>query len=133
MKITEVPCKCECGWTGTVWDCEPDIDGNGSLGCPKCGKVVDAKEPSSSRKIARIQISVEVLTEMLRGYTRPIIATDAPKDLQVISINQSAEDVALRRFTVWAESESFGLIPEGGAIPFVSFWYKHYHDEDWQP
>jgi hypothetical protein len=43
MKITEVPCKCECGWAGTVWDCEPDIDGDGSLGCPVCERVVDTR------------------------------------------------------------------------------------------
>lgn len=43
MRITDYPCKCECGWTGTVWDCEPDIDGDGSLGCPVCLKVVDTR------------------------------------------------------------------------------------------
>jgi hypothetical protein len=25
-----------CGWSGPVGDCEPDVDGEGSLGCPKC-------------------------------------------------------------------------------------------------
>ena len=40
MKITDVPCNCACGWSGTVGDCEPDVDGDGSLGCPICLKIV---------------------------------------------------------------------------------------------
>ncbi len=28
-------CPC-CGWVGIVDDCEPDVDGDGQLGCPKC-------------------------------------------------------------------------------------------------
>ena len=32
---------CEkCGWTGKVDDMEPDIDGDGSLGCPVCSTVI---------------------------------------------------------------------------------------------
>lgn len=39
--ITAQPCSCpSCGWTGTVRDCEPDVDGDGSLGCPKCFTIV---------------------------------------------------------------------------------------------
>lgn len=29
----------KCGWSGKVYDCEPDIDGDGGLGCPKCKSV----------------------------------------------------------------------------------------------
>jgi len=33
--ILDVSMKCGlCGWKGTVRDCEPDCDGDGSLGCP---------------------------------------------------------------------------------------------------
>lgn len=39
--ITEQPCQCLCDWTGTVWDCEGDVDGDGGLGCPECGRVVE--------------------------------------------------------------------------------------------
>lgn len=87
----------------------------------------------TSRKVARLQVSTEVLTNLLRGYCDPIAATDAPKDLKVVSIGQSGEDIAMGRFTVWVESESFDSVPEGGVIPVVSFWYKHYHNEEWQP
>jgi len=31
---------CACGWSGIVDNCIPDVDGDGSLGCPKCEKVV---------------------------------------------------------------------------------------------
>lgn len=41
LSITEQLCRClECDWNGTVWDCEPDVDGDGSLGCPECLAVV---------------------------------------------------------------------------------------------
>jgi len=35
--IAMVPCRCDvCGWRGTVSRAVPDIDGDGSLGCPVC-------------------------------------------------------------------------------------------------
>jgi hypothetical protein len=43
--ITDVPCRCmKCGWTGTVWACEPDIDREGSLGCPNCGYIISVND-----------------------------------------------------------------------------------------
>jgi len=30
----------KCGWRGFVFDAEPDIDGDGNLGCPKCGNLL---------------------------------------------------------------------------------------------
>ncbi len=39
--ITDQACECpSCHWSGTVWDCEGDIDGDGSLGCPVCFEAV---------------------------------------------------------------------------------------------
>lgn len=35
-RITDTFCDCDCGWTGTVGNCLPDIDGDGGLGCPRC-------------------------------------------------------------------------------------------------
>jgi hypothetical protein len=40
MRIGDVLCKCECGWAGKVDDCEPDVDGDGNLGCPTCLKAI---------------------------------------------------------------------------------------------
>lgn len=40
-RIVDVECTCSgCGWIGTVGNCEPDVDGDGSLGCPECLTVV---------------------------------------------------------------------------------------------
>jgi len=39
--ITDTPAKCPaCGWDGRAGQCEPDVDGDGSLGCPRCNAVV---------------------------------------------------------------------------------------------
>ena len=41
MSILEEKTVClSCHWQGTVGDCEPDVDGDGSLGCPVCNHVV---------------------------------------------------------------------------------------------
>lgn len=43
-KIYDVPATCKCEWGGTVGDCEPDVDGDGSLGCPLCLAVAEIEE-----------------------------------------------------------------------------------------
>jgi hypothetical protein len=46
-RITDETAWCRCGWKGIVIDCEPDIDGDGGLGCPNCGRVANTfvREP----------------------------------------------------------------------------------------
>ncbi len=44
MRITEVKLECYCGWKGTVGDATPDFDGDGNLGCPSCGDLLQADE-----------------------------------------------------------------------------------------
>lgn len=45
MRITDVPCLCRnCDWRGIVDECEGDADGDGGLGCPRCGKIVTVAE-----------------------------------------------------------------------------------------
>lgn len=39
-KITDQVVRCSCGWWGIVYDCEPDVDGDGNLGCPECSQVI---------------------------------------------------------------------------------------------
>ncbi len=39
IMIEKVICP-KCGWTGTIGDCEPDVDGDGNIGCPECLTVV---------------------------------------------------------------------------------------------
>lgn len=42
IRIGDVPMQCPaCGWRGRVYDCEPDVDGDGSLGCIKCNAVME--------------------------------------------------------------------------------------------
>ena len=46
--ILDVPMKCEiCGAVTRAGDCEPDVDGDGSLGCPvpDCGGIAKELEP----------------------------------------------------------------------------------------
>lgn len=46
--ITEARCQCPgCGWTGTVGECEGDVDGAGSLGCPECLALVEVLHETS--------------------------------------------------------------------------------------
>lgn len=43
--ITDALCYCfVCDWAGTVYDCLPDVDGDGSLGCPCCKSVITEDE-----------------------------------------------------------------------------------------
>ena len=35
--ILDIEVKCPvCGWKGMIRDTEPDVDGDGSPGCPQC-------------------------------------------------------------------------------------------------
>ena len=49
--IGDIKCSCPCGWTGSVADAMPDIDGDGSLGCPVCKAPVRSEidEPRGDR------------------------------------------------------------------------------------
>jgi hypothetical protein len=52
--ITAVPCSCpECGWKGVTGDAEPDVDGEGSLGCPECYK------PTKEGRLVRPLVDIE--------------------------------------------------------------------------
>lgn len=42
VSILSVPMQCpRCAWRGRVYDCEPDVDGDGSLGCQRCNAVME--------------------------------------------------------------------------------------------
>lgn len=43
MRFGDIPMRCRlCGHVARLYDCEPDVDGDGSLGCPisDCGGIV---------------------------------------------------------------------------------------------
>jgi hypothetical protein len=47
LSILDVLLRCpECGTVSRLGDCEPDVDGDGSPGCPveDCGGVMEGKE-----------------------------------------------------------------------------------------
>jgi hypothetical protein len=47
QSIGDVKGSCSaCGWWGTVDEAEPDVDGDGSLGCPQCSSVVHFGAPN---------------------------------------------------------------------------------------
>lgn len=39
--ITAQPCRCPCGWSGTVRDCEADVEGDRDLVCPECLRLIE--------------------------------------------------------------------------------------------
>jgi hypothetical protein len=50
-RIEDVPMKCQlCGTVTRLGDCEPDVDGDGSLGCPlpDCGGIALEVSPSEN-------------------------------------------------------------------------------------
>ena len=69
--ITDVKCYCQyCNWFGTLKDCEPDIDGDGSLGCPECSRVMrDISKYDILERVAglgEIERAIEWLKEILK-------------------------------------------------------------------
>lgn len=43
--ILDVKMTCRhCGWVGTLYDAEPDTDGDGAPGCPDCFKLVETQD-----------------------------------------------------------------------------------------
>ena len=48
--ILDSDVKCtECGWHGIVDECIPNIDNDGSLGCPACQAIVEEKVDDPAR------------------------------------------------------------------------------------
>ena len=68
QKIGDVRGSCSrCGWWGTVYEAEPDIDGDGSLGCPQCLSVVEFGAPNKS--VQRTALQVRILNAICYGIT----------------------------------------------------------------
>lgn len=65
--IHDVPMLCpNCGWQGAVSECEPDVDGDGSLGCPTCQAVVRDAAPETGQdddvRLPRLPLSRQSMT-----------------------------------------------------------------------
>ena len=69
--ILEQPCLCpECGWEGTVATATPDIDGDGSLGCPLCAVCVEVQVGSGVRAL------IDALRQQLSRYDEQLKSID---------------------------------------------------------
>ena len=63
-----------------------------------------------SDKIAKFQISHQALVDLLK----------LPKDVEIIRIDQDAQDFVDKRFTVMAKHPSLMEVPYGCSIPKIS-------------
>lgn len=54
MRITDVSANCNCGWSGIVFDCTPDVNGEGDLGCPNCSSIINVIVPEQKTRLTRI-------------------------------------------------------------------------------
>ena len=69
QSIGDVTVKCDCGWEGIVAQMEPDIDGDGGLGCPVCQKVIPVIGPPGNDKggmMADLILTCECGCEIVR-------------------------------------------------------------------
>ncbi len=87
-------------------------------------KILEPSKKPTTRRLARTEISFVLLEVFLRGGARPVIWTDAPSDLKVMSVFQTPEDQHFERFSIIMESESFSPVYEGDKIPHVYFEYE---------
>lgn len=54
MRITDVKMKCpKCSFICKVDICEPDIDGDGNLGCPRCFVVLNKRVVMKERRLLK--------------------------------------------------------------------------------
>lgn len=86
MRITEVSCECRgCGWTGTVLECEPDVDGDGGLGCPICFCVVTQEKVQPSLGIVYVAFGRRAEREVKKS----IRSLQNHNDIPVTVVDQS--------------------------------------------
>lgn len=74
------------------------------------------------RKWRRLQVSSELLSDLVCGRAEPARFTTAPPDLTVIGLYQATVGPGVYEFIVW--SETFEPFPEGEyPPPLISFEY----------
>ena len=77
------------------------------------------------RRMIRQKISFEFLEKLLRGDLKEIAETNAPKDLEVVSISGKSDDFFNGCFEVFLTSKTFDEVSEGTIIPLTEpFWYR---------
>lgn len=91
-------------------------------------------------KLAKIQLSIDILEAILTAKENAYVSTDCPQDIKIVRVVQDAEDQANHRILIFVESEEADwpeLEWDGPAveIPLVGpFTYTVQHpDEDESP
>lgn len=82
-----------------------------------------ASKQVAQKRIAQLRMPLEVLREVLRG-TYVVAYSDAPVDLEIVSVGISPEDFARNEFTVFVSSATFNAVESIDPIPLVSFTYR---------
>jgi len=73
-----------------------------------------------NRKIAKMRVSLSILTELLRLGADLIEAeTNAPEDLEVLNVEQPVEGTYNGWFYVYMTSETYESVPPGQVIPEI--------------
>ena len=83
-----------------------------------------------TKRVAKIHMSLSFLNLILRGDMRGIKETTAPKDLEVIKIEESFQHYIDNSVAVYFTSKDNKFLKEGEIIPEIkSFIYTSYSDE----
>lgn len=124
MRITDVLTNCSCGWSGTVGECEPDIDGDGGLGCPKCFNILNVLGPPKPRQ----EIKITFIKEHFPGGI--CFTQEGPN---VVFVPVKGDSVHIRE----KGKTSFGWIVSDRRFTYdlvlnnidITIWLKQEHNE----
>ena len=97
--ILRVGCVCpKCKWIGQVKQCEPDVDGDGSIGCPKCFTVVkteidncpscESLKEKYSHTMDRLKDALEE-NEKLKKQSEKIIIDAVKREEKIMKLKKS--------------------------------------------
>ncbi len=76
------------------------------------------------RRVRRMKITWNLLSDLVAGAAIPARETNAPPDLAVVWIADA--DPLTQNVTLYVESASFDPVPEGAEIPWAeAYWYRN--------
>jgi hypothetical protein len=83
------------------------------------------------RRIARTRCSIPLLTQLLKAeLDTNNVTSNAPKDLEVIGVNQSFHDYLNGFFDMFVTSKEFKVITEGEEPPLIENFIFTKHSEN---
>lgn len=121
--IGDVKCRCQyCDWFGTVYDCEPDVNGEGSLGCPECSRVMrDVSNYEICERVsglAEIERAIEWLRE-IRKISGELQMIQRGRDIHTLAHNSIYELECIKGYLdnlPAMETDDGEVIPYAGCI-----------------